>query len=101
MHNMLCSFSKGLRSFVEESAEYVNTETGMELSDWNSQNDTDFVEFLDTSWVEALPFVPGHRYHSDGKFIYLSISFYSQISILFFLQILSLNFNLVSISMLK
>ena len=69
MHNMLFSFSKGLSSFVEESAEYVNTETGMALCDWNSQNDTDCEEAMDTTWAEALPFVPGQRYHNEGKFL--------------------------------
>ena len=69
MHNMLCSFSKGLSSFVEESAEYVNTEIGVALCDWASQNDSDCGETLDTTWAEALPFVPGQRYHSEGKFL--------------------------------
>ena len=66
---MLFSFSKGLSSFVEGSADYINTEIGVTLFDSTSQEAAECLETLDTTWAEALPFVPGQRYHSDGKFL--------------------------------
>ena len=69
MHNMLFSFSKGLSSFLEGIADHVNTEIGVALFDSTSQEAAEFVETLDTTWAEALPFVPGQRYHTDGKFL--------------------------------
>ena len=68
-HNMLFSFSKGLSSFKEGSADHMNTEIGVALLDSTSQEAAECVETLDTTWSEALPFVPGQRYHSDGKFL--------------------------------
>ena len=41
----------------------------MILADPFSQEDTGSKENMDTTWAEALPFVPGQRYHSDGKFL--------------------------------
>ena len=47
-----------------------------------SQEDTGCEETLDTTWAEALPFVPGQGYHGDGKFIEIFIAFlYFQICI--------------------
>ena len=64
---MLVSFSKGLSSFVEGSADHVNTEIGIALFDSTSQEAAECVETLDTTWAEALPFVPGKRHYRDGK----------------------------------
>ena len=54
---------------MEESADHVNIETDMIVSDSSSQEDTDFEETLDTTWAKALPFVRGQKYHSGGKFL--------------------------------
>ena len=54
---------------MEGSADHVNIETDMIVSDLSCQENTDFEEILDTTWAKALPFVPGQKYHSGGKFL--------------------------------
>ena len=69
MCNTCGSFFKGPINSVEESADYDSIETDMMLSDSSSQEDTDCEETMDTTWGEALPFVPGQTYLSGGKFL--------------------------------
>ena len=62
-------FLLGPTSFVEKNADHVNTETNIAPVGSSSQGHKEWVETLDTTWAEALPFVPGQRYHSDGKLL--------------------------------
>ena len=52
-----------------EASERNQEQTGVTLSGLSCQEAADFLETLNTSWAEALPFVPGQRYHSDCKFL--------------------------------
>ena len=66
---MPCYLFKGPNNTAEERADYNNTETDIIVPVPCSQEDTDCEETLDTTWAEALPFVPGQGYHGDGKFL--------------------------------
>ena len=39
------------------------------LSDLPFEEDIGWEETMDTTWAEALPFVPGQKYHSDSEFL--------------------------------